>query len=396
MNRQTIRPGTSLVLFRCCTIVLAFFIPNLALAANKAVAEDSTPHPAIYSFDEAARRGVVDFVVNPWAKISYDAILANLKELQPGLVNRLGFQYGGITLKKLNYTGDMARRIHDVLPQARIGGGFPENLKADYSETLPCDNDTDMETFSRPALTSSPAGTGGKYYWIDPSLEAAQRYYICVGKAQIRRGFAHLHFEESDNVLKQSKSRAGSLAGYAHVRDVLLDYGKSQGVAVSFSGEPDLAASLPLESIYVPSRFYENTFDTQYRNRITTDVGKRYSYVLSSAIVEHYVGLVPSRTKVMFYIDNFDYRQDDLRRMMELDAPNRRILITRSASAAHQHGAIFIPSLNHCDGCIPPEFVGDPNELLPGGKISYYDAAACSDFQTIHDALEIHPKQSSR
>ena len=235
-----------------------------ALVCFMAVKVPAWPAPAIYDFDEAVRRGVVDFIVNPWANVQYDDIIANLPKINPGLVNRLGFQYGGVTLKKLDYTGDAAKRVHQVLPSARIGGGFPENLKTACSEKLPCDDEADLRTFSRPEVTSRPAGTGGKYYWIDPSLAAAQDYYICVGKTQVRRGFTHFHFEKSDNILKQSASRLGSIAGYARVRDELIKYGKSRGVQLSFSGEPDLAREVPLDSLHIPARLYEETFAQEY------------------------------------------------------------------------------------------------------------------------------------
>jgi hypothetical protein len=264
----------------------------------------------------------------------------------------------------------MAKKITQILPRARIGGGFPENLKTAYSENLPCDSETDLRSFSRGDLTNRPAGTGGKYYWIDPSLPAAQEYYICIGKAQIRRGFTHLHFEEADNILKLSAAPQAAVAGYAHVREALLQYGNTMGVTVSFSGEPEMAREIPLDAVYIPARFFEESFDREYQNLVRTQDGNGYTYALSAAIINHYVALVPRRTKVMFYIDNFDYKQDDLRRMMELDGLNRRHLITQSAQAARAGGAVFVPSLNHCDGCVPSNVIGDTCELLPvsGGQ----------------------------
>lgn len=46
-------------------------------------------------------------------------------------------------------------------------------------------------------------------------------------------------------------------------------------------------------------------------------------------------------------------------------------------------------SLTHCDGCVPPDLIGDPCELLPDRKTTYYDAATCRDIDLIREALVI-------
>ena len=339
---------------------------------------------ASYEFRQAAGQGVVDFVINPYAHFGYDGILGSLRGLDPGLVNRLGFQYGGVTARKLEATGAMARRVRSVLPRARIGGGFPENLRADYSERLPCDGENDVRAFTRAGLTGAAAG---RYFWIDPSLVGAQDYYICIGKAQIRRGFDHLHFEEADNVLKESANRGEAVRGYARVREALLRYGAGLGVAVSFSGEPGLAREMPLDAVYVPARFYTEGFDREYRHRVETREGRGYTYVLSPAIAAHFAGLVGGRAVVLFYVDNFDFHQDDLRRMMELDGPNRRAMIVGSGRVAAEHGVVFVPSLDHCDGCVPPALVGDACEV--SGGVSYYDAVVCGDLEAVGEAIRV-------
>jgi hypothetical protein len=91
----------------------------------------------------------------------------------------------------------------------------------------------------------------------------------------------------------------------------------------------------------------------------------------------------------MFYVDNWDPEQDDLRRLMELGSANRRTLIVRSAENAAAGGAYFIPALYHCEGCGPKaEVIGDPCEILPNGK-TQYDAYVCGDWPTIRQALVI-------
>ncbi len=148
-----------------------------------------------------------------------------------------------------------------------------------------------------------------------------------------------------------------------------------------------MAREMALDSVYIPARFYIEDFDRQYRNKVGTDVGRRYTYVLSPLIVQDLVGAVPKSTRVFFYVDNFDPHQDDLRRMMELDGPNRRELIKRSGEVAARYGATFVPSYNHCDGCVPLNLVGDTCEVDPGSKLSVYNAHECGDLEAIRESL---------
>jgi hypothetical protein len=359
----------------------------LCLLLPTAVLADTVSINPNYNFKEAVQHGVIDFVVNPWANPDISADITEIGRLAPGLVNRLGFEYGGMSSKHLNFSGDAASQIHGLLPRARIGGGFPENLKADYRAVLPCDSETDLRTLTRHAITGKAFGRSNSYYWVDINLVPAQDYYICIGKAQIRRHFDHLHFEESDEILANCESRAACVLGYKRVRDELERYAKDRGIGLSFSGEPVLAGEMPLNSVYIPARFYIDDFDQQYRNKVSTDVGVRHTYVLSPLIVQDLVREVPKGTNVLFYVDNFDSRQDDLRRMMELDGANRRELIKRSARVAAKFGATFVPSYNHCDGCIPLNLIGDPCEADSKSNASVYNARACGDLNTIKTSL---------
>ena len=340
-----------------------------------------------YNFKEAVQHGVIDFVVNPWVHPDISADIIEVGRLASGLVNRLGFEYGGMSSKQLNFSGDAASEIHRLLPRARIGGGFPQNLKTDYRAVLPCDSETDLRTFTRSAITGKAFDSRDDYYWVDINLAPAQEYYICIGKAQIRRQFDHLHFEESDEILANCASRAACVLAYRRVRDELQRYAQDLGIGLSWSGEPALAREMALDSVYVPARFYIEDFDRQYRNKVSTAVGMRHTYVLSTLIVQDVMQRVPKGTSIFFYVDNFDSRQDDLRRMMELDGPNRRELIKRSAEVAAKFGATFVPSYNHCDGCIPVSLIGDPCEANPQSKLTVYNARECGDLDTIKTSL---------
>jgi len=369
-----------------CSIMLKL-LTFWCLLLPAAVFAESVGIDSSYNFKEAVQHGVIDFVVNPWAHPDISADIVEIGKLAPGLVNRLGFEYGGMSSKRLNFSGDAASQIHGLLPRARIGGGFPENLKADYRAALPCDSETDLRTFTHDAITGKAYGGNKDYYWVDISLVPAQEYYICIGKAQIRRQFDHLHFEESDEILANCASRAVCVLGYKRVRDELARYAKDRGIGLSFSGEPVLAGEMALDSVYIPARFYVDDFDQQYRNKVSTDVGVGHTYVLSPLIVQDLVREVPKGTNILFYVDNFDSRQDDLRRMVELDGPNRRELIKRSAMVAAKFGATFVPSYNHCDGCIPLNLIGDPCEADSKSNLSVYNARACGDLNTIKASL---------
>ena len=378
-SRRVQRSTTSSIMLKSLTF--------WCLLLPAAVFAESLGPNSTYGFKEAVQHGVIDFVVNPWVHPDINADIVQIGKLAPGLVNRLGFEYGGLSSKRLNFSGDAASQIRRLLPRARIGGGFPENLKADYRGVLPCDSETDLRTFTRDAITGKAFDSSNGYYWVDINLVPAQEYYICIGKAQIRKQFDHLHFEESDEILANCVSRDACVLGYKRVHDELIQYAKDRGISLSFSGEPVLAHEMALDSVYVPARFYIEDFDQQYRNKVSTDVGVRHTYVLSPLIVQDLVRKVPKGTSILFYVDNFDSRQDDLRRMMELDGPNRRELIKRSAMVAAKFGATFVPSYNHCDGCIPLSLIGDPCESNSESKLSVYNARACGDLDTIKATL---------
>jgi hypothetical protein len=361
-----------------------------------AAASDSIGAFPSYSFEESVQHGVIDFVVNPWAHPDIRADLDDIVRLDPGLVNRLGFEYGGMSPKGLGFSGAAAQEIHRRLPRARIGGGFPQNLQANYLAVLPCDSETDLRTFRRDGMTGGPYDRSNLFYWVKLDAKPAQDYYICIGKAQIRRHFNHLHFEESDHVLANCTSRLACVLAYKRIAEELIRYANDRGICLSFSGEPELAREMALDSVYVPARFYIDDFDREYRNKIVTGEGDRYSYVLSPLIVRDVIRKVPGHTRVFFYVDNFDFRQDDLRRMMELDGPNRRGLIKRSADAAANGGATFIPSYNHCDGCVPLNLIGDSCERSPNTGLSFYNAHRCGDLGAIRASLEIQREERGR
>lgn len=235
-----------------------------------------------------------------------------------------------------------------------------------------------------------------KSAWMDLSRPEAVAYYVCIGKILIRQGFSHFHFEQGILTVRQSTSVESAVAGLRDVEDRLSAYAKAYDMDLSFSGDPDLARQLRLDAVYMPARFYINSFAREDRNRIELPtVPGGYSYALSARIVQDTVKDLPRTVQAFFYVDNFDASQDDLRRMMELGSLARRVMILRSAKAAAKGGAVFIPSLNHCEGCVPQAVVPDRCEIIEASPLTEYDAAACGDMATVREALDVQRKAAS-
>jgi hypothetical protein len=238
-----------------------------------------------------------------------------------------------------------------------------------------------------------------RFVMLDMSKVAAQDYEICLGQIYVRQGFTFLQFEGMAGIVAHSGSHAAAVAGYRRIRDAVQAYADAIGTQVYFSGDWQFARELRLDATYDPARFYHTTVPqwVRYQNRISQPgFGNGYTYVLSPKIIADRVASVPPYTRVMFYIDNWDPQQDDLRRLMELGSANRRTLILKSAQNAAAGGAYFIPTVYHCEGCGPKaQVVGDPCEVLTNGK-TQYDAYLCGDWPTIRQALAIESRGRKR
>ncbi len=355
---------------------------RLALALLAMMSGAAAP----YSLDEAADRGMVDLAwTTPDDPQPNLHLIQHLGEINPGIVNRFAAFWGGPTQARIDHAIWLGSQIHAQLPRALLGFQVPESVAPDYAATLNCDGKP--RTFSVAALSAGDVQQADAR-WLDISKPAVTEFYICVGQAFIDGGFTLMHFEAPALVLSHAAARGGAEDAYRKVRAALSAYARRHGSPLYFSGDEALSAIMPLDAVYEPSRFFHTIeMFRRYQNKVDNPgVGVGYYYALSPAIIRHYRSVVPSRTKVFFYVDNWDPAQDDLRRLMELDPVNRRLLITRSAENARAGGAYFVPSLNHCDGCVKPDAVRDKCEMLPGGT-AQYDALACGDVPTIAAAL---------
>jgi hypothetical protein len=273
-----------------------------------------------------------------------------------------------------------------------LGIGIGESVRPDLDVTLGCD-DGAPRRFTASELTRPGRPLLGGTAWIDVSTDAGRNFYACQGRKYIDAGYSLINPDGGGLVIKNAASPRKAIENFNWVFSQLKTYGKSIGRPVYISGDVDMLESgANIDAAYLPSRFDHVTIPEykKYQNKIVRPgIGVGYSYALSAQIVRDFRARSPSNVYLFFYVDNWDPAQDDLRRMMELDAANRRFLIVESAKTAHAGGAYFIPSLNHCDGCIAPSAIGDKCELMPDRTDkTEYDAVRCGDEAAIKDALD--------
>jgi hypothetical protein len=359
-----------------------------ALVWLTAVAASAGAQP--YSFQQAAELGMVYLAPSHDAGEN-DRIIRRLSEINPGIVEGLGYLWGGPTEQRLAYAATIAAKVRQQLPRVLLGAAWSEGIRPGYDEVLHCGGSLGERRFTVDEISwRRPQGQSS--VWVDLSKPAAVSFYDCVGQIYIDRGFTVLRFEAPTLMLRYSAGPATAAEAFARVAVDMRAYAARRGQPIYFIGDPNLARYVHLDGVYVPSRFYHTTLASalKYQNRISRPaIGVGYSYALSPLIVRETVDRVPAGTKVFFDVDNWDPRQDDLRRFMELDHDNRRFLILQSARNARQGGAYFIPPLDHCGGCVPRDAVIDPCEVLPNGSTEY-NAMRCRDLAVINEAL--HPQ----
>jgi hypothetical protein len=367
------------------------FLPlvvSLATAVGALLVSPESKAQSLYSFQEALSHGVVD-LSSAAPDDEYNEILAHLRELQPGIVNRLGYFWGGPSQQRIDHVARIASRIRQELPQTLIGGGLPEGIAPAYHQTLKCGGTLGTREFSASDLTSG-AKQQFDSAWLDLAKPATADFYTCTGQMFIDAGFQLLHFEAPTMVLDRASSRPAAVKAYQQVAKNLTQYAAQRGKTIYFSGDSALAHIISISAVYYPSRFYHVTIPkfAKFQNKVTNPgVGVGYYYSLSPAIVADARRDLPPNVAIFFYIDNWDPKQDDLRRFMELDAQNRRQLIVQSARTARAGGAYFVPSLDHCIGCVKPDAVVDKSEIRPDGRTEY-DAVRSGDLSAIREALQ--------
>jgi hypothetical protein len=342
-------------------------------------------HPALadapkvepYKFEEALQKGAVDLSSNYWTGHDRAPLIAQLAKIDPGLVNRFAFFYGGANRQDVLETKTITGVIHSAVPRALMGATLPEHIRVDYDTKLSCPG-TGETRYTAQGIGNQHQSD--KLVWLDISRPISSDYYICLGRQYIDMGFSFIHFENAGGVIAHSADPNAALRMLTGVARVLRDYATIGRRPLYLSGDPATAVPLKLDAVYEPSRFYhlEPAYQKFQNKVLRPGHGIGYSYVLSRNIIAEEKSLLPSGVAVLFYVDNWNSDEDDLRRMMELDVDNRRFLIAQSLIVARQNGAYFVPSLDHCVGCIPANDVIDKCEILPNNQ-TQYDAFSCED-----------------
>ena len=346
----------------------------------------------LYTVDEAIAKGVVNARISIFNPADEQHALAAITEIDPGLIfgTYVGV-WGTIRQQDLNAAGRLAQELRQRLPRAILGGGVNESMSLSIEpQTLACGGTLGARSFVPKDMVVRGHNELGGTAWLDLANKAARDYYLCVGTMLIDRGYTLIGFPEHENVIDHASSKSQAVENFVDILKTLRQYGANKGEKIYFSGDPstDGTASF-IDFLYVPSRFYHTTFAQKYQNRISRPgIGIGYSYSLSSLRVRDVLAVAPQKQRVFFYVDNWDPKQDDLRRFMELDGDNRRYLLETSAQTARKNGAYFILNLLHCVNCIAPKIVGDRCEIRADGKTEY-DAVTCGDVAAIKSAIKL-------
>lgn len=358
-----------------------------------AMAQDTMPAPAQmrpYSLDAAITKGVVNARMSLFSVTDQKHVFDTIAGLDPGMiyVTYVGV-WGTIRQQDLNSAGRIADKLQQLMPHTILGGGVNESVSLSIPpQTLNCGGQLGTKTFSPRAMIDPRQRALGDTSWLDLANPTARDYYLCVGTELIDRGYTLIGFPEHENLIAHASSKTEAIENFVSLLQVLRKYGAEKGRVIYFSGDPATDATVKqIDFYYVPARFYHLTFAQKYQNKVLRPgVGVGYSYSLSPARVHDVLATAPKHARVFFYVDNWDAKQDDLRRFMELDSDNRRYLLITSAQTARQNGAYFIPPMLHCVDCIPAAAVGDKCEIRADGKTEY-DAVACGDIPTIKRVL---------
>lgn len=347
------------------------------------------------SLDRAINQGVVNWRIDPQWPATKDAQLGLLQKLHPGLIYKVGLRtgWGQVGEGTFKSAADIASVIKAKVPGIMLGIGIGESVRPDLDVTLTC-GDGAPRRFTAPQVARPGGPLLGGTAWIDVSTDAGRDFYACQARKYVDAGYSLINPDGGGLVIKNAASPQKAVENFNWIFARLKAYGKSIGRPVYISGDVDmLRDGVNIDAAYLPSRFFHVTVPQykRYQNKILRPgIGVGYAYALSPQIVRDFRSMSPAGVHLFFYVDNWDPAQDDLRRMMELDPINRRFLIVESAKTAHANGAYFIPSLNHCDGCVAPSAVGDSCELTPGrNDRTEYDAARCGDEAAIEEALDL-------
>lgn len=337
------------------------------------------------NLSDALQRGYVDIRSGEAFPAENEPLFAALAYLRPGVVNNLAYNWNGVTLEEIQQSGRYLKAAMRFLPDGLFVASTFETVRNGYRADLKCKVGPtyfDFETLRGLAIDDARA-------WIDISRPATLDFFSCLGEIYIDQGFRILNIQQGDGLVEHALVKDAAKANLTLLQSRLNKYALERGIDLYWQGEPGMLDYMHLDLVMVPARFYIDDFDRKYRNRVDRrGVGVGYSYSLSVLRVQDINASIAGRATAIFAVDNFDEKQDDLRRFMELDADNRRYLIVSSAQTAHDNGSVFAIPLDLCPGCINISYVRDQCMILPNGS-SEYNAVRCLDLQVINEALKI-------
>lgn len=344
-----------------------------------------------YSLKYALQKGLVDIYHNPWVVRPIDDTIQNLELIAPGAVLELGFLYGGVSQEFLNRIAGIADQIHLKQPHTLLGARFQEHLDiVNYPlRTIACGKSANTLTYDHRLMVSDQYS--GVYYWLDPTKNETQKYLICLGKSFIDAGFTMIGITNAYGIASRRGNIAETMAAFRAVQLELDNYAKEIGSVIYWGGEVVTTEDFKTDYAFEPMRVFDlNSWGEGFRNKIyRPGVGVGYSFVLSEAIVVERKSHLKKSAQIIFYVDNYDGENDDLARFMELDAINRRYMISMSKFIAKKEGAFVSWPLSHCEGCIQPSRIVDSCNLIPNSNLSGYNAFACGDFPAIIESHKI-------
>jgi hypothetical protein len=378
-----------------------FLFAVLAITFNGVGHSATTNYANLYSLDEALRLGTVDFSPNPYITRPYQPTINEIGTLGPGALVELGFLYGGVSQDSLNTTSTVANDLRLKLPQTLLGTRFPEHfdtVQYPVRENLTCGGSMGTRSFNhrdmvRQNSVSLPA-------WVDLTIEKTREYFLCIGKFYIDNGFTMLGFTNPSGMLENYPNPSAMIAAFIEIQSQLNQYAASKGAKIYWGGDVHTSYQIPTDYAFQPMRVNtDSAWAAQWKNRIERlGVGNGYSYTLSRTMINDMKALAKAGTKILFFVDNFDGMQDDLRRFMELDAINRRYFILESVRLAKANGVFVTLPLTHCEGCVDKSLTGDACHTVPTPNPNTlpktaYNALACGDFPAIQDALRMTTDQ---
>lgn len=229
------RSAYSYVLITLC--VLAFGISQPEFAQQ---VEPVGTKYALYPLNTAISKGVVSARMSLFSATDQKHVLDTIQKLNPGMIyaTYVGV-WGTIRQQDLNSAGQLASKLHQLLPQTILGGGVNESVSLSTpAQTLMCGGQLGTKTFAPAAMIDPKQRALGDTAWLDLANPVARDYYVSVGMELIDRGYTLIGFPEHENVIVHASSKPEAVRNFLSLLETLRRYGTEKGERIYFSGDP--------------------------------------------------------------------------------------------------------------------------------------------------------------